>query len=172
MVIHKLVSPIRRCYATSKGDEDLMRTIVEVKTRPQLVIDELVAVWEDSVRPTHTFLSSNEVDEIKKYVPQALRNVAHLVTMVDEHGVAVGFMGVEGQKLEMLFIKNKERGKRLGERLLSYGIEHFGVNELVVNEQNPKAHEFYERMGFRVYKRSDVDEQGQPYPVLYMRLED
>jgi putative acetyltransferase len=39
-----------------------------------------------------------------------------------------------------------------------------------VNEQNPQAKGFYEHMGFQVYKRTDTDEQGNPYPILYMRL--
>lgn len=39
-----------------------------------------------------------------------------------------------------------------------------------MNEQNPQARGFYEHMGFRVYKRTDHDEQGNPYPLLYMEL--
>ena len=28
----------------------------------------------------------------------------------------------------------------------------------------------YKRQGFQVYKRTDLDEQGNPYPLLYMSL--
>lgn len=31
--------------------------------------------------------------------------------------------------------------------------------------------ESYEYMGFTTYKRTELDEQGNPYPNLYMRLE-
>lgn len=79
-------------------------------------------------------------------------------------------MGIEGNKLEMLFIKNSERGKGLGKELLKYGIEKYGVNELAVNEDNLQAKGFYEHMGFKVYQRNELDDQGNPYPVLYMRL--
>jgi putative acetyltransferase len=41
---------------------------------------------------------------------------------------------------------------------------------LAVNEQNPQAKGFYEHLGFQVYKRADIDEQGNPYPILYMKL--
>lgn len=52
------------------------------------------------------------------------------------------------------------------------GIENYSVNKLAVNEQNPLARGFYEHMGFCVYKRTDYDEQGNPYPILYMELKD
>lgn len=57
----------------------------------------------------------------------------------------------------------------IGRRLLEYGAEHYGIREVTVNEQNPKAVGFYEHMGFVTYKRTDRDEQGGPYPLLYMR---
>ncbi|MFR7392717.1 MAG: GNAT family N-acetyltransferase [Anaerostipes hadrus] len=44
------------------------------------------------------------------------------------------------------------------------------MKEVTVNEQNPQAVGFYEHMGFITYKRTDHDEEGNPYPLLYMRL--
>ncbi len=67
--------------------------------------------------------------------------------------------------------KEKHRGRGFGKALIGYGMDTYGVNELAVNEQNPQAKGFYERMGFRVFKRTDYDEQGNPYPLLYMKLE-
>jgi len=46
------------------------------------------------------------------------------------------------------------------------------VNELTVNEQNPKEKGFYEYLGFKIYKKTELDEQGNHYPILYMKLED
>lgn len=77
-------------------------------------------------------------------------------------------MGVENGSLEMLFIAPDERGKGLGRLLIQYGIENYAVERLTVNEQNPQAKGFYEHMGFQVYKRTELDEQGTPYPLLYM----
>ena len=57
----------------------------------------------------------------------------------------------------------------LGRRLLEYGAERYGIQEVTVNEQNPQAVGFYEHMGFVTYKRTDRDEQGGPYSLLYMR---
>ena len=131
---------------------------------------ELLGVWERSVRATHLFLSDGEVRSIREYVPQALLGAAHLLVAEDEAGAPAAFMGVEDGALEMLFIDPEERGKGLGRRLLRLGIESYGVRRLAVNEQNPRAAGFYEHMGFEAYARSETDEQGNPYPILYMRL--
>lgn len=144
--------------------------IKEVNDRPQALIEQLLIAWESSVKATHLFLSENEIESIKKYVPQALKQIPNLIIVENKNQVPVGFMGIENQHLEMLFVSNEERGKGLGKKLLNYGIEQYSVNDLAVNEQNPLAKGFYEHMGFEVYKRTDRDEQGNPYPLLYMKL--
>lgn len=145
--------------------------IREVEERSPLLIGRLLAVWESSVKATHLFLSSEEILKIKQVVPQALYGVGHLV-VAEEEGRPAGLMGVTGHQLELLFLAPEQRGKGLGRRLLTYGMEHFGVNRLTVNEQNPLARGFYEHMGFRVCRRTETDEQGGPYPILYMELEE
>lgn len=145
--------------------------IIEVKERTDNLINQLLEVWEDSVKATHTFLSNKEIEKIKEYVPQALIGISHLIIETDEKGIPIAFMGIEENKPEMLFIKNSERGKGIGRQLLNYGIENYGVNDLAVNEDNLQAKGFYEHMEFKVYQRNELDDQGNPYPVLYMRLE-
>ncbi len=94
----------------------------------------------------------------------------HLIIAEKESGDLAAFMGVENHRLEMLFLSPSERGKGLGRRLLEYGMHHYGVQEVTVNEQNPQAVGFYQHMGFQTYKRTDHDEEGNPYPLLYMTL--
>ena len=144
--------------------------IVQVKERHPVLIHALLDIWERSVRATHLFLSDGEIESIKEYVPRALTGVEALTVAEDEGGRPVAFMGTENGTLEMLFIAPEERGKGLGKRLLRYGIDHLGVKKLAVNEQNPQAKGFYEHMGFRACKRTERDEQGGPYPLVYMRL--
>ena len=141
--------------------------ILEVADRTPDLINQLLEVWEKSVRATHLFLSDREIKNIKEYVPQALNGIAHLMIDAGEAGRAVAFMGIEDGTLEMLFISPEERGKGLGKRLIEYGIESYAVERLAVNEQNPQAKKFYEHMGFHVNKRTGLDEQGNPYPLLY-----
>lgn len=146
--------------------------IFEVKDRTETLKNKLLEIWEDSVKATHLFLLDDEIKKIKEYVPQALKEVEHLIIMENENDMPIAFMGIENTKLEMLFIKNNEREKGYGKQLMNYGIKKYNVNELTVNEQNPNAKGFYEHLGFKVYKRTELDEQGNHYPILYMRLEE
>ena len=142
----------------------------EIKNRSELPMEALLDVWESSVRATHHFLSDAEVKQIKEYVPQALGGVEHLVVAENEQGSPIAFMGAENGRLEMLFIAAEKRGKGVGKTLLQYAIQHYGVREVTVNEQNPQAVGFYQHMGFETYKRTAQDEQGGPYPLLYMKM--
>lgn len=144
--------------------------ILEIEERNSDLISKLIAVWEASVRATHLFLSDSKILSIKEYVPQALKSVDKLIIAENDEEKPIAFMGIENKTLEMLFITPSERGHGLGKLLLQYGISNYKVNRLTVNEQNPQAKGFYEHMGFHVYKRTDYDEQGNPYPLLYMRL--
>lgn len=122
-------------------------------------IRELTEVWGRSVRATHGFLTEAEIRRIRGYVP-------HLVA-AEEKGRYPVFLGTsEG----MLFLAPEEREKGIGRQLLELGIRKYGVRELTVNEQNPNAVDFYTRMGFVPYKRTETDEEGGPSPFRYMRL--
>ena len=142
---------------------------ISYEDRMTALLHYLTYIWEQSVKETHLFLSPSEIAEIKPYVIKALKDIPNLIIAKNEDGFIVGFMGVENNKIEMLFILPKSRGKGIGKAFIQYGIEAFSINEVTVNEQNPQAIGFYEHMGFKVNKRTDLDEQGRPYPLLYMK---
>lgn len=142
---------------------------IEQKERTTSLINQLVDIWEKSVKKTHLFLSDSEIENIKKYVPDALKEIPILI-IEENNNAPIAFMGLSDQKLEMLFVLPEERSKGLGKKLIKYGIETYSINQLTVNEQNPLAKGFYEHLVFHVYKRSNIDEKGNPYPLLYMTL--
>ena len=144
--------------------------IKEIIKLNQSTEQELLTIWESSVHATHKFLNNDEILQIRNYVPQAFKQVEHLLIIID-HEQIKGFMGINGQKVEILFINAKARGKGYGRKLLNYGIQELNIDELAVNEQNPQAVGFYEHMGFKVVERSATDDQGNPYPILRMKLD-
>ena len=78
--------------------------IIEIQEITEMIVNQLLNVWENSVKATHLFLSSGEIENIKKYVPQAISGVSHLVIIENESHQPIAFMGIEDRKLEM----NKE----------------------------------------------------------------
>lgn len=107
--------------------------ILKVNDLDKETENKLLLIWESSVRATHHFLSDKEINEIKKYVPQALNGVAHLVVAYNDENEPVAFMGINEKKLEMLFVDANQRGTGIGKSLITYGIDNLDINELAVN---------------------------------------
>ena len=122
------------------------------------------------MRATHNFVTEEDIQFFRPLVRDGLSHVAQLACVRDEGGEVVGFVGVTGVKVEMLFVAPICMGQGIGRRLLTHAITAFGARTLDVNEQNPQAVGFYLRMGFEVVGRSDLDDFGKPYPLLHMRL--
>ncbi|MDR2790419.1 MAG: GNAT family N-acetyltransferase [Campylobacteraceae bacterium] len=129
--------------------------------------EKIVRIWELSVRATHDFLSENDILEIKsdviKYLP-AVKIYAYKA-----NGETAAFMGIFENKIEMLFVSPEYFGKGIGKALVNFAF-NMGADEVEVNEQNEKAKEFYEHMGFEVVERMDKDAQGRAFAILRMKF--
>lgn len=134
------------------------------------VVAALLGVWLDSVRASHKFLDDRDVLRLKPAVRQALVEIERLF-IVCAGGEAVGFMGTSQRKIEMLFLAPRCFGQGLGRRLVELARSACGAVYVDVNEQNPRAVNFYRRMGFGTFRRDEADDQGNPFPILRMRLE-
>lgn len=44
------------------------------------------------------------------------------------------------------------------------------IAQITVNEQNQRALDFYLRRSYKVHHRTPTDQQGRPYPLLYLTL--
>jgi putative acetyltransferase len=140
-----------------------------VAQRDRAVSSALLEIWEASVTATHDFLAVKDIQSLKPIVNEAIQSVETLVTAKND-GIAVAFMGVERDKIEMLFVMPQMRGRGVGRQLISYAVNELNARYVDVNEQNPQAACFYREMGFEVFGRSELDAQGNPYPLLRMRL--
>lgn len=137
--------------------------------RTDMLIDALTALWEASVRATHHFLTEDDIQKLTLFVKTGLSGVETLVVTFDNHR-PIAFMGIEAGKIEMLFVLPDYSGKRIGRKLAELAILQYGVQYVDVNEQNPQAEGFYKHIGFEVFERNQFDEQGNPFPILKMRL--
>ncbi len=131
--------------------------------------ETLLDIWEESVRATHDFLTEEDIETFKPLILEHAFPGADLRCAVQD-GEILGFLGVYDRKVEMLFLSPKYFGRGVGKFLMEHAIKYMAAIKVDVNEQNPKAFEFYKHMGFQVVKRSPLDEQGNPFPILHMEL--
>lgn len=130
----------------------------------------LTEIWEAAVRASHHFLSEADIQLFRPLVQTGYLPAAPWLAVArDAQGQALGFVGVEGDKVEMLFVDPGCHGQGIGRALLQHAIAECGARRVDVNEQNPAAVAFYARMGFAVEGRSERDGLGKPFPLLHLR---
>ncbi|CAH1201670.1 Peptidyl-lysine N-acetyltransferase YjaB [Paenibacillus plantiphilus] len=131
--------------------------------------DALVDIWYRAVRHTHTFLTEKDIQFYHQMVQNgALREVEVWVEL-NESNEAAGFIGLDGIKIEMLFVDPSYHGKGIGSRLIEHAARIKGSHlQVDVNEQNEGACRFYERYGFIQTRRSALDSSGRPFPLLHL----
>lgn len=126
----------------------------------------LAAIWERSVKATHSFLSDSEREYYKSLLPEYFENVE--LWKMTVNGVTAAFIGLSDM-IEMLFVDPAYFRQHPGSRLLKFAIDQ-GMTQVDVNEENPGAIAFYEAMGFRRKGRSAVDMERKPHPIIHMSL--
>ncbi|MCC0633158.1 MULTISPECIES: acetyltransferase [unclassified Clostridioides] len=143
--------------------------VFEMKQRSAKEFQEMLQVWESSVRATHDFLIEKDIESLKPLVKIGLTQVETMVCVKDDNMIKA-FMGIDKDKIEMLFIKGEYRSNGIGKKLILYAINKYNIKYVDVNEQNKKAVGFYTHLGFKEFDRSEIDGQGNPYPILHMKL--
>lgn len=133
------------------------------------LINALILLWETSVRATHHFLSEDDIRKLIPFVRMGLSGIETLIIAYDEQK-PIAFMGVDAGKIEMLFVSPYHFSKGVGGELAELAIKQYGVRYVDVNEQNPQATGFYKHIGFEVFDCTDLDGQGNPFPILKMKL--
>lgn len=129
--------------------------------------DALLSIWLRSVRASHTFLTEADIQELLPLVRDAALPALELYVLECD-GAAIGFMGLDGAKVEAMFLLPERCRRGGGRMLIEYARRLKGPLTVDVNEQNPEAVRFYQAVGFRIVGRSEVDGQGRPFPLLHM----
>jgi putative acetyltransferase len=133
--------------------------------------EALFEVWLRSVRATHAFVSEDDVQALIPQVREYLASTGpEFWVLTSDDGAVMGFMGMNGAKMDSLFLAPEVLRMGYGRELVRHAREMHGELTVDVNEQNGAARLFYEACGFVVEGRSELDDAGRPYPLLHMRL--
>jgi len=132
---------------------------------------ELTAIWRAAVERTHDFVSAEQIDAWEPKVRNEYLPGLQVWAVESDGGALIGFAGLDGTKMEMLFVSPQAHGQGIGRSLVEFLAERLGPLAVDVNEQNPGACTFYRRVGFRQTGRSETDPDGNPFPILHLAQE-
>ena len=109
------------------------------------------------------------IDELS--VPVYMEDIhPHLERMfVYDDGVVKGFISVDGQRVDKLFVEPVLQGRGIGAKLLDYAVQNLGADELWALEKNERAIAFYTRHGFRLTADKKPEEDTSEFLVRLKR---
>jgi len=134
-------------------------------------LDRMYEIWLGAVQATHHFLTEADIASIGVMVRDAYLPNAAFSVVVDAADRPLAFLGMTAAKIDSLFVDPAEHGKGIGRMLIRHAQETAPVLTVDVNEQNPGACAFYQRLGFVITGRSELDDDGRPFPLLHLKLE-
>lgn len=146
-----------------------MIEIVKVENIEEKQIEQLINLWKDSVIATHHFLPAEEIYKLTPFVAQALASIETLLLCYSSNEIT-GFIGIQDRKIEMLFVSPHHFRNGIGKHLISLAINEYQAIFVDVNEENTEAYNFYKSIGFSTFARLELDDFGNPYPILQMQL--
>lgn len=142
---------------------------IDYSLRNETLIDKLTIIWQKSVEATHLFLSPQDIKDILPQVVIGLKQIPILLVLFTDDDAPIGFAGIADDKLEMLFLSPDYFQQGIGYKMISTAIQDYQIKYVDVNKQNPKALKFYLRQGFTIFKRSPVDSDNRPFPILHLK---
>lgn len=165
--------PIERLRAAVSADpDDSPATDARIRRARSGEAGVLFDIWLRSVRVTHGFVTAADISLLSPRVRDYLASTeTELYVICSDAGAIAGFMGLDGNDIESLFLAPDHLRRGLGTRLIAEAQSLRPGAELTVevNEQNRDAVRFYEACGFAVEGRSETDGEGRPFPLLRMR---
>lgn len=142
---------------------------IDYSSRNETLINKLTIIWQKSVEATHLFLSPQDIKDILPQVVIGLKQIPILLVSFTDDDEPIGFAGIADDKLEMLFLSPDYFQQGIGYKMISTAIQDYQIKYVDVNEQNLKALKFYLRQGFTIFKRSPVDSDNRPFPILHLK---
>ena len=118
-------------------------------------INRVADIWLKTNLEAHDFIPgqywTSNYEAVKKMLPQAE------VYVYEENKIIQGFVGVQEEYIEGIFVSGKMQSHGIGKALLDYIKDKKGRLQLNVYQKNVRAMSFYQREGFTI-QREQLDE--------------
>ena len=93
-------------------------------------------------------------------------------TYVYDDGVIKGFIRVQGEEIEKLFVEPVLQGQGIGAALLQFALKRCGARTLWALEKNTRAIAFYERHGFEKTGEKKPEDDTDEYLIQLARAQE
>lgn len=134
--------------------------------------DEISEIWLNSNQEAHGFIPAKYWKENYKAVKEMLLQAEVYTCETETAGKTelLGFIGLNGNYVEGIFVRKDARSQGVGRQLLDYVKNIRYQLRLNVYQKNLRAIRFYQREGFFIL-REDVDENTgeKDYTMLWER---
>ncbi len=129
-------------------------------------VPRALAIWRDAFDATHGFLTAKDRKDIDRMVAEEFLPAAELWLVDDPTGRAAGFLVMDGEEIDALFVDPALHGQGYGTALVRHALTLSPQAKVEASEQADNALPFYESRGFVRIGRSETDPQGRPYPLV------
>jgi putative acetyltransferase len=141
-----------------------------MRVRPGTAADlpRALEIWRRAVDATHGFLTRTDRAEIDVMVEREFLPNADLWVAEDDAARVAGFLVMDADMIDALFVDPAIHGQGVGTLLLEHALQQAPNARVDASEQASNALPFYLARGFRVVGRSEQDPQGRPYPLIHL----
>lgn len=131
-------------------------------------IKKIMDIWIASNLDAHNFISKDYFYNNFDFVKDAIENAT--VYVYEQESKVVGFVGINQEFIEGIFVDRNYRSKGIGKKLIDYCKKNYNTLSLNVYCKNKKAIEFYKREGFEICeKKLEKDNKEFEYVMKWKR---
>lgn len=131
-------------------------------------LDEVAYIWLHTNKKAHVFIAETYWDEHFEMVEGMLGDAE--IYVFEEQGQIKGFVGLDGEYIAGIFVREKEQSLGIGKQLLDFVKSLKGQLKLNVYQKNERAIKFYTREQFEIQDEQTDEATGEAeYLMLWKK---
>ena len=131
-------------------------------------LDEVAYIWLHTNKKAHDFIAETYWDEHFEMVEGMLGDAE--IYVFEEQGQIKGFVGLDGEYIAGIFVREKEQSLGIGKQLLDFVKSLKGQLKLNVYQKDERAIKFYTREQFEIQDEQTDEATGEAeYLMLWKK---
>ena len=165
-VVPILVNKRIRSYELSEFTRDHEKEIM-IRVVQKTDITKVADIWLDTNIKAHNFISAQYWESNYEMVKEMLLQAE--VYVCESNGEIQGFIGLNGDYIEGIFVCDRLQSQGIGKLLLDFVKESRTQLSLNVYQKNTRAIHFYQREGFEIQNEGLDEATGEKDYVMTWR---